>query len=112
MYPMEPVVHKYHEIASLPSGLISAKGHLKDNFMSGGIWLTCDSLSHSNIENCNTRMLKGAIGKATEGLWKSINRLGIINRADNFDPIQRMADMENRDSEVDKVMKGTNNLYP
>lgn len=92
--------------------MISGKGQLKNNFPSGGIRLTCDSLSHFDIENCNTRMLKGALGKAIEGLWKSMNKLGIINRADNFDLIQKMVDMENRDSKVGKVIKGTNNMYP
>lgn len=93
-------------------GTLAGKGHLKDNFLSGGIRLTCDSLSQSDIENCNKRILKGAIRKATEGLRKSMNRLGIINRADNFDPIQKLLDMENRDTKVEKELKGTINLFP
>lgn len=39
----------------------------KFNFLSYGLLLTCESLTHSDVRNCNLRVVKGILGKASEG---------------------------------------------
>lgn len=112
IYPMEPKLHHDHVLSKKVSGKVLENNSSNDDYLSDWIRLTCDSLSHSDIENCNNRMLKSVLGKATEGIWNSMNRFGIINRIEGFDPIQKMAEMEQRESNENKGVKGKNNHYP
>ncbi|XP_058734228.1 uncharacterized protein LOC131605958 [Vicia villosa] len=84
----------------------------KNNYLSGGIPLTCESISSSNIRNCNRRGANSGSNNAAEGIWNSISRLGIINISENFDPIKSLKEMELRDHKEEKVAKGTQNHAP
>lgn len=68
-------------------------GHLKSNFALGDIPVSSDSLTHydvRNLRNCNSRVVKGVPRKALEGLWNSMNKLGISLTSNAFEPILRL----------------------
>lgn len=81
---------------------------VKQIFLSNGLPLTCDSFTHSDIINCNTREVNRVLGKASEGLWNSMNKLGIANFSNAFDPILKLEEMEKRDCKDKNVIKGIN----
>lgn len=78
----------YHD---LPPPLSSSK-HLffKHSFVSSGVHLSCESLTHSDVRNCNFRIVNGEMGNIYEGLWRSMTNLGISNISKEFDPVARL----------------------
>lgn len=107
VYPDEPVI--LHKSDNLPGVVFDPQ---KDNYLSDGLPLTCDSLNHSDIINCNSRVVKRVFGKASEGLWKSMNNLGIVNVSKEYDPIQKLEEMEKRDLKDRKERKENEIMYP
>lgn len=71
-----------------------------------GIPLTCESLTHSDVMNFNSRVVKRALEKASEGLWNSMCKYEIANLSKECDPIKILEDIERRDSKGSEVIKG------
>lgn len=94
VYPVEPSLSRNLEHDKLVT--VSDIVPSKFNVMSDGLSLSCDSLTHSDVMNCKSRVVKHALGKASEGLWNFMNNLGIANLSKDFDPIKRLEDMERR----------------
>lgn len=67
---------------------------INNNILPAGIPLSCDSLTCSDVRNCNYRIANGALGKTAEGLWNSMTKLGITNVSNEFNPIYRLQDLE------------------
>ncbi|XP_058784217.1 uncharacterized protein LOC131658988 [Vicia villosa] len=81
----------------------------KINLLPAGVQLSCESLTHSDILNCNKRINNRGMGLASEGLWKSMNSLGIVlNSKEKFDPVQKIVDLETRDRKEGRSPKANN----
>lgn len=74
--------------------------------------LSCDSLTHSDVRNCTTRITNGGMGKMVVEMRSSINRLGITNVSDSYDLISRIRELERRDHKEERDAKGTEYNYP
>lgn len=107
VYPAEPLIHCNSD--NLPGVVFYPH---KSNYLSHGLPLTCDSLNHSDFINCNNRVGKRVFGKASEGLWNSMNNLGIVNVSKEYDLIQKLEEMEKMDSKYRKERKGNEIMYP
>ncbi|XP_058726994.1 uncharacterized protein LOC131598405 [Vicia villosa] len=56
---------------------------------SAGRSISIDSLTNSDVMNCIARVIKRTLGNNSEGLWKSMNNLGITNSSVCFERCQR-----------------------
>lgn len=74
--------------------------------------LSSYSLTHYEIINCNLTIEKGGLGSVSVGMWNLINRLGIVNVSEDFDPISKIKELERRNDKEIKEGKGKGSSYP
>lgn len=79
---------------------------LKSNFLFGGIPLSCESISPSNVRNYNRRIVNGELENISKGLWRSMNSFGIKIVSNNCDPISRIEELERKESKRGRGGKG------
>lgn len=99
----------YHD---QPPILLGSNFCHKSNYLSGGVPLSCDSLTHSDVRNYNSEIVNGELGSVAEGLWRSMTNLGITNITEEFDPIVRLEEMESKKSKGDSVRRKAENKVP
>lgn len=87
VHPMESRFAHSKDPSKTQSGSLSNALNNKEPM---DIILTSHSLTHSNIRICNNRIVVGGMGSMVVGMWNSMNRLGIKNVFDAFDPIARI----------------------
>lgn len=103
-YPMGNRYVLYHEPSIPQPG--NKPLFLKPNFLSGRIPLSCESLSQSDVRNCNMRIVNGEVGNISEGMWRSMKNLGITNISNKFDLVSGIKEMERKESKGGGVNKG------
>lgn len=107
VYLVEPYLSQLNDQVKAAS--VPACDHPCFNVKLDGLPLTCELLSHFDVMNYNSRVVKIAFGKTSEGMWNSMSKLGIANLSNECDPVKRLKEMERRDSKGLEVLKG--NFY-
>lgn len=78
---------------------------------SGNMSLSYNSLTHSDIRNCNSRISLGGLGNMAIAMWNSMNRIGITSVSDAFEPIARIQEFEKREVKGGEGAKGLANFF-
>lgn len=105
VYPVEPYLSQLNDQFLKDDGVEEDEARERRQ----GLPASCDSLSQQDVLNCNARVLKRAFGKASEGLWNSMSKIGISNLHKEGDPVERIKEMEARDAKGEEANKG--NFY-
>lgn len=85
---------------------------LLENYKNNDCLLSGNSLTYSDIMNYNNRIEKGSLGNMSVGLWNSMNRIGIINVSEAFDPISKIKELEGKGCEGEVREKEFIRSYP
>lgn len=91
IYPVE------YSVAAASKEIPGSNLFIPNNCLYMDFPLSSNSITHSRILNCNSRIHKGGLGNMSVGMRNAMNRLGITTVSDAYDPISKIQELERRD---------------